>query len=449
VAALPEQPEDRVAYFIGVLVLVVGVLVSIALHEVGHMVPAKKFGVRVSQYMVGFGPTLWSRTRGETEYGVKAIPLGGYVRLIGMYPTPEAVGNPPVKGFLSRLAADAREASAEEILPGEDHRAFYRLSTPKKLVVMLGGPVMNLVIAVVLLAILFLGIGTSALSTTISSVNQCVIPVSSTATECTDADPEAPAAAAGILPGDTVVEYDGVTIDSWDQLSGLIRGTGAEEVPIVVERDGERLTLQVTPVVAERPVADEDGMAVLDDDGQPVTASVGFLGIGPGTELQRTSPSEVVNVTADWVWQTGTAMVTLPAKIADIARSTFGSEERDATGVIGPVGIARLAGEVASSDVPGVGTAERVGTVLSLLASLNIALFVFNLIPLVPLDGGHVAAALWEGIKRQWARVRHLPRPRPADAARLQPLALTMFVLLAGAGLLIAYADIVNPTTLG
>jgi membrane-associated protease RseP (regulator of RpoE activity) len=408
VAALPEQPEDRVAYFIGVLVLVVGVLVSIALHEVGHMVPAKKFGVRVSQYMVGFGPTLWSRTRGETEYGVKAIPLGGYVRLIGMYPTPEAVGNPPVKGFLSRMAADAREASAEEILPGEDHRAFYRLSTPKKLVVMLGGPVMNLVIAVVLLAILFLGIGTSALSTTISSVNQCVIPVSSTATECTDADPEAPAAAAGILPGDTVVEYDGVTIDSWDQLSGLIRGTG-----------------------------------------QPVTASVGFLGIGPGTELQRTSPSEVVNVTADWVWQTGTAMVTLPAKIADIARSTFGSEERDATGVIGPVGIARLAGEVASSDVPGVGTAERVGTVLSLLASLNIALFVFNLIPLVPLDGGHVAAALWEGIKRQWARVRHLPRPRPADAARLQPLALTMFVLLAGAGLLIAYADIVNPTTLG
>lgn len=117
------------AYVIGVLVLVVGILVSIALHEVGHMVPAKRFGVRVSQYMVGFGPTLWSRTRGETEYGVKAVPLGGYVRLIGMYPTPEAVGNPPVRGFFSRMAADAREASAEEIRPGEDHRAFYRLST--------------------------------------------------------------------------------------------------------------------------------------------------------------------------------------------------------------------------------------------------------------------------------------------------------------------------------
>lgn len=437
------------AYAIGVLVLVVGILVSIALHEVGHMVPAKRFGVRVSQYMVGFGPTLWSRTRGETEYGFKAIPAGGYVRMIGMYPTPEAVGNPPVRGFFSRMAADAREASAEEIRPGEDGRAFYRLSTPKKLVVMLGGPVMNLVIAVVLLAIVLVGIGVQGSSTTLASVSQCVLPATSTATECTDADPAAPGAAAGLQPGDTVVEYDGVAIESWDQLSGLIRGTGAQEVPIVVERDGERLTLAVTPVVADRPVVGDDGQVVLDDSGDPVTAEVGFLGIGPGTELQRQPFSDVVTVTAEQAWATGKAVVGLPANIVDIARSAFGDEERDATGVLGPVGIARLAGEVASSDVPGVGVAERVSAMLSLLASLNIALFVFNLIPLVPLDGGHVAAALWEGLKRQVARLRRLPRPRPADAARLQPVALAVFVLLGGVGLLLVYADIVKPVTLG
>lgn len=436
------------AYAIGVLVLVVGILVSIALHEVGHMVPAKRFGVRVSQYMVGFGPTLWSRTRGETEYGLKAIPLGGYVRLIGMYPTAEAVGNPPVRGFLSRMAADARTASAEEIHPGEDHRAFYRLSTPKKLVVMLGGPVMNLAIAVVLLGVGYVGIGMPTSSTTLASVSQCVLPAASTSTECTDADPAAPGAAAGLRPGDTVVSYDGVAIESWDQLSGLIRGTGAEAVPVVVERGGERVTLSVTPVVADRPVLDDNGQPVTDASGDPVTREVGFLGVGPGTELQRQPVSQVVSVTASGVWETGRVIVTLPTKIADVARSAFGDQERDSASVLGPVGIVRIAGDVASTDAPGFGITERVASMLGLLASLNIALFVFNLVPLVPLDGGHIAAAMWEGLKRQVARLRKLPRPRPADAARLQPLALTVFILLGGVGLLLAYADIVSPATL-
>ncbi|WP_448060007.1 M50 family metallopeptidase [Cellulomonas hominis] len=437
------------AYLVGVLVLVLGVLVSIGLHELGHMIPAKRFGVRVSQYMIGFGPTLWSRTKGETEYGVKAIPLGGYVRLIGMYPPADAVGDPPVRGFFGRLAQQAREASGEEILPGQDHRAFYRLSTPKRLVVMLGGPVMNLVIAVVLLGIVMVGFGTPDSSTTLSAVNQCVIPASDTSgRDCTADDTPAPAAAAGLQPGDTVVEFAGQDISSWDQLSGLIRASGDEAVPIVVERDGQRVSTTVTPVVADRPVYDDD-QPVLAADGTAVTKPVGFLGISPGTVLVRQSVTEVPGVVGEATWQTAKVVATLPARIGDVAQSTFGSGQRDETSVLGPVGVGRLAGEVASTQADGYGMSERIASMLSLLASLNIALFVFNLIPLVPLDGGHIAGALWEGGKRQVARVRGLPRPGPFDAARLQPLALAVFAVLAGVGVLLMYADLVNPVTLG
>ena len=220
------------AYAIGVLVLVLGVLVSVGLHDVGHMVPAKKFGVRVSQYMVGFGPTLWSRTRCETEYGVKAIPLGGYVRLIGMYATLSATGATPGR-WGAELAQAARDASNDEVRPGEEGRAFYRLSVPKKVIVMLGGPVMNLVIAVVLLGIVLIGFGIPTATTTVEYVSQCVVPASAgTARACTSADPVAPAAVAGILPGDRIVSLNGVAATSCDALTEQIRKSGGVAVPI-------------------------------------------------------------------------------------------------------------------------------------------------------------------------------------------------------------------------
>ncbi|MDT0166288.1 site-2 protease family protein [Actinotalea sp. AC32] len=437
------------AYAVGLLVLVVGLMVSIALHEVGHMVPAKRFGVRVSQYMVGFGPTLWSRTRGETEYGVKAIPLGGYVRLVGMFPPAHVVGAPRRTGRLAELVDAAREASAEEIRPGEDHRAFYRLSTPKKLVVMLGGPVMNLVLAVALVALTFLGTGLPGATTTVATVGECVLPADAGPdTACGPDDAPAPASLAGLREGDRLVSYDGVPTERWADFQAAVRSAGAQDVTLVVERDGREVALEVSPVAAERPVFDETGRPVLDDDGDPVLATTPYVGLSPTVGMVRLPAGDVLPFTWDVVRQTVGVVATLPARMVELVQATFGGAERDASGVVGLVGVGRFAGEIAADGSADLGVTYQVARFLLLLASLNVALFAFNLIPLPPLDGGHVAGALWEGARRQVARLRGRPRPAPADVARLMPLTYGVFIALVGMGLLLVYADIVRPVTL-
>ncbi len=166
-------------FVIGVAIMVVGLAVSIGLHEIGHLVPAKLFGVRVSQYMIGFGRTLFSFKRGETEYGLKAIPLGGYISMAGMFPPAKKGGKArnASTGFFQTLVQDARTASADTIAEGEENRAFYTLPIWKRIIVMLGGPFMNLVIGVVLLAVLLSGFG--APFTSVQAISECVNPATS------------------------------------------------------------------------------------------------------------------------------------------------------------------------------------------------------------------------------------------------------------------------------
>lgn len=433
-----------VPHIVGVLVLLLGVIVSVGLHELGHMIPAKKFGVRVSQYMVGFGPTLWSRTKGETEYGIKAIPLGGFVRLVGMMP-PAPAGTRRGTGFWSELVADARDASVAEVRPGEEHRAFYNLSTPKKLVVMFGGPFMNLVIATFLMGVILVGYGLPAVSTTVAQLSECV-PASVTSTasgEDCEGQPPAPAAAAGLEPGDEIVAFGGTEVTSWQQLVGLINESAGRPSQVVVLRDDERVTLSVTPARADRPVVDEQGAAVLGADGEPLVEPGGFLGFSP-LQVRESQPLwRVVPEVGNMTWQTATMVATLPVRLADAATQAFTAEERSPDSIQSVVGVARISGEIMALDEA---ILDRVMFFLSLLASLNIALFVFNLIPLLPLDGGHLVNALYEGGKRTVARVRGAAvLPGPADVARMTPVAYVVFLILLGVGGILVVADLVDP----
>lgn len=410
------------------------ILVSIALHEIGHLVPAKAFGVRVPKYFVGFGPTIWSTVRGETEYGIKWIPLGGYVRLMGMYP-PVDPGARDTR--LTRMANAARSYEWSEITPDDvaNDRLFYQKKTWQKLIVMAGGPAMNLLIAFVLFWSILGLHGSWQPQPVIAEIQPCIIRENQPTTQCLI--PDTPAAKSGIRAGDKVVEFNGIAITGYEQLQDLIRANLDGEARIVVERDGVRVPLTpVNTVVSGVP----------DDLDPSKRIPAGWFGIVPTAELVKGGPVETLAQMWRLTEQSAVAIAQFPVKVYNVVADLVQGKPRDVYGPLSILGASRVAGEVAASDT--IDVTDKLVLFGSLLAAVNLFLALFNFVPLPPLDGGHIAGALWEAIRRGWAKLFDREDPGHFDTARLLPVAYAVGGFLLLSGVVLILADIISPMQL-
>ena len=455
-----------------VLLMVLAIVVSVFLHEMGHFLVAKWAGMKVTEFFIGFGPRIWSFQRGETEYGLKVIPAGAYVRIIGMH-------------------------TLEEVDPADEARTYRNKPFAKRLPVVLAGPAMNLLIGLVLLVVVFAGFGTPRPDQwQVSRVLE-----------------GSAAMQAGVLPGDRLVEFAGQPVGQFSDFADLVRPVAGSDVDLVVERNGELVTLSApigwelnsvgasalpglasgdritsvgdvgvanyTETAAALAAAAGPVVVTFDRDGFLYTASVtgpivlpdegarGFLGIGPETPRVR---EDVVSATGEAVRTFGDVTVMsvqglgrffspdglsryaelfradstepavpasgsvtpldpdAPVPQSSTASSSAGEEDR----VLSILGVIRLGSQAAD--------AAGAVTFLFLLITVNIFLGLINLVPLLPFDGGHAAVAVYEGIR---SRIAH--RPYRVNMARLMPITYAVVFLMVGLGLSSMYLDIVNP----
>lgn len=397
---------------LGVLAFVVALLISVMLHEFGHYLTARKFGMKVTEFFLGFGPKIWSTKRGETEFGVKSIPAGGYCRIVGMSPS-------------------------EEVDLIDQPRSFYKASTLRRLIVLGAGSATHFVIGFLLLFIFFSSVGIPAQSQLLGQILKC-IPADQNRTTCLATDPKTPAFVVGLKVGDKIISANGLKLQSWQEVANAIRNSPNKKLRLGVERDGAQLEIEITPI-SRAPIAKLG-------ESQPV----GIIGVLSKSELVKSAPIAAVknsfNEGKNIVTGSFKALFALPTKIPALVEATFGSGERDPEGLVGVVGVARVSGDAAASE--NAGLVAKIGFFLLIVASLNIFIGIFNLLPLLPLDGGHMAIAIADGLRRQFARRRGLPTPEPFDVLRLVPITLVVIVLMASLSLLLLAADIINPLRL-
>ncbi|GLY30221.1 site-2 protease family protein [Kineosporia sp. NBRC 101731] len=419
------------SYTIGVVLFALGLLISVCLHEAGHMLSAKLFGMRVTRYFAGFGPTVWSFRRGETEYGFKAVPLGGFVNIIGMAPGVEE--------------PEAEETEAQG-------RAFWQKPLWQRTIVLAAGSMTHLVICILLLVPAFwlFGVPTAkALDQTpavVGAVSQCVIPDYDVTSDgalraCTADDPKSPAALAGLEQGDRITRLGTSDIPSYAAFQKAVREQPTDQaVALTYVRDGQESTTQVTLVNTQRPP-----LGATDSSSLVATPTIG---IQNQTEVYNDrygfvdSVGQAFKTTGETLVSGVEAITRLPSKISSLWNALLGGE-RSPDDPVSVVGASRLGGEIVQTS-----GLQGGATFLSILAGLNVFLGLFNLLPLPPLDGGHIAVAWYEAARRKLALRRQRPDPGPVDREKLIPLTLAIIVIFGAFTLLTVSVDVVNPIRL-
>ena len=401
---------------VGIVLFALGIMASIVLHEYGHMRVALWSGMKVRRFFVGFGPTLVSVNRGGIEYGLKAVPLGGFCDIAGM-------------------------TAYDQLAPEDEPKAMWRQAWWKRVAVLLAGPAMNIVLAIALFYTVALGWGL---------VNRDVQPIPTDRVAAVVGDTCAapdrcgvgmgPAGAAGIVAGDRITSVDGQPVGSWDDLSEEVSARPGETVPVVVDRAGESVTTTATltsSTVEGRAQGalgvrlSEDGIPqeILDDPAYQTVNTYDALSAVPAT---FTFTGEMIEATVE-------GLISFPSKIPAVAASIFGAERADDSPV-SVVGASHIGGQAAEQGAWWL--------FLLFLAGLNLFLGAFNLVPLTPFDGGHIAVVFYEKIRDALRRIRGLAPGGPADYEKLAPVTMAVFVLLMGVSVIVITADFVNPILL-
>lgn len=403
-------------FAIGIALFALAILISVALHECGHMWVARATGMKVRRYFVGFGPTLWSTRRGETEYGVKAIPLGGFCDIAGMTPV-------------------------EDLAPDESDRAMYKQKAWKRVAVLVAGPGMNFIICVVLIYAIALIWGLPNLhppSQAVVGETACVAPETAPGKIGTCTGP-GPAALAGIRPGDVVVKVGDTPVSSFEEMATAVRKLHGV-VPIVVQRDGTPITAYVDVTPTQRFVA----TGANGSSGQPQPSTVGAIGVGavhltPTHYNALSAIPATFGFTGDLTVEVGRALVTIPTKVGALVHA-IGGGQRDPQTPISVVGASIIGGDTVDH---GLWVAFWF-----FLAQLNLILGAINLVPLLPFDGGHIAIALFEKIRNVIRSARGMVAAAPVNYLKLMPATYVVLVFVVGYMLLTVTADLVNPIRL-
>ncbi|MGW4484398.1 M50 family metallopeptidase [Amycolatopsis sp. NPDC004368] len=401
---------------LGVVLFALGICLSVALHEAGHMVTAKMFGMKVRRYFIGFGPTIFSFRRGETEYGAKWIPLGGFCDIAGM-------------------------TALDEVTPDEAPRAMWRFKTWKRTVVMSAGSITHFILGFIVLYLMSITMGLPNIAAasepwppviqSTSCARTATTPQQLNDLTCPPGAPT-PAKTAGLKEGDKIVAVAGKPTPSWTDVLQVVQDAKGV-TPITVQRGNQTLTLQVDIPRVQR----------LGTDGK--VHEVGMMGASTVTPPQYLHYNGITGIgatfsfTGDMFAQTAVRLVQFPERVPGVVNAIFGGE-RDPNGPVSVVGASRIGGEAVEQGLWEI--------FFFLLASLNFFIGVFNLLPLLPLDGGHIAVAWYERV-RDWLRgLRGKAAGGPVDYTKLSAITMVLVVVGGGVTLLTVVADIVNPIRL-